>query len=152
MYCERCGEKLSDDACFCHKCGQAVRHLEEKDLPNDYANPPDKASASTLSEEETVEAICPQCGFNGKMQIVEKNNIAGGNKILLYIICYGGLFALAYVLEIILVPLFPTWILYVFGFVLGGSAIKAISGFVKRADIKRVKCPHCKQILEYKQK
>ena len=158
MYCVKCGANLPDDARFCPKCGKAVAiDAEDETVTCEKADIQEKSSENqtasvSLSEADMVDAICPHCGFNGKMQIVERNNISAGNKIILYVVCYGGLFFLAYLLELILVPLFPTWVLYIFGFCVGGVALKKISTFIKNVSVKRVICPQCKNILEFRQK
>ena len=158
MYCVKCGTNLPDDAKFCPKCGRPVEteiyeepsmDIEEKIQMSSNSN---QVTSVSLSDDDVVDAICPRCGFNGKMRIVERNNISVGNKIILYVVCYGGLFLLAYILDLILVPLFPTWVLYIFGFIMCGIVFRKIRSFIKREYIKRFVCPQCKAILEFKQR
>lgn len=108
------------------------------------------APMTSLSEADMIDAICPQCGYNGKMQIIERNAISGGIRIVLYVICYGVLFLVANILDMIFVPLLPTWFLLVVGLIGTAVAIRGIGNFIKSLSVNKIICPCCKQVLEYK--
>ncbi len=164
MYCMYCGKQLPEDAEYCIACGKPVfkddNEANVEELAggvnigsNELSNHHDiAASVSSLSEEEVVDAICPKCGYNGKMLIVEKNNISAVSKAVIYVVGFTSLLIIGYILELIFVNVLPTILLYIIGFLLFGTVYKGIGYFIKGASIKRIKCPHCKQIMQYKVK
>ena len=86
------------------------------------------------------------------MLIVEKNNISAASKAVIYVVGFTLLLIVGYVLELIFVNVLPTILLYFIGFLLFGTVYKEIGFFIKGASIRRIKCPHCKQIMQYKVK
>lgn len=51
MFCPKCGEKLPDDAAFCHRCGESLINLREN-YPSEQAHQSSQAPAGLGSQKE----------------------------------------------------------------------------------------------------
>ncbi|WP_018704796.1 zinc ribbon domain-containing protein [Anaeromusa acidaminophila] len=70
MFCNKCGNKLSEDASFCHKCGVKVN------LQKDLQDMGKTAKHDVVGRQTNEGAYCPKCKSR-KLQVLIESKVEG---------------------------------------------------------------------------